>query len=54
MDKDLEKLSALYDGELSYKEIQEGLDNMHEEPDLKDIFHKFGLISELVQRQACL
>ena len=25
MDKDLEKLSALYDGELSYKEIQEGL-----------------------------
>jgi D-3-phosphoglycerate dehydrogenase len=52
MDKDLEKLSALYDGELSYKEIQEGLDNMHEEPDLKDIFHQFGLISELVQRQA--
>jgi len=28
MDKDLEKLSALYDGELSYKEIQEGLDKM--------------------------
>jgi hypothetical protein len=52
MDKDLEKLSALYDGELSYKEIQEGLDNLHEEPDLKDIFHQFGLISELVQRQA--
>ena len=25
---------------------------MHEEPDLKDIFHQFGLISELVQRQA--
>jgi hypothetical protein len=24
MDKDLEKLSALYDGELSYLEIQEG------------------------------
>ena len=52
MDKDLEKLSALYDGELSYKEIQEGLDEMHEEPNLKDIFHQFGLISELVQRQA--
>ena len=28
MDKDLEKLSALYDGELSYAEIQEGLDKM--------------------------
>ena len=52
MDKDLEKLSALYDGELSYKEIQEGLDNMHEETDLKDIIHKIGLISELDQRQA--
>jgi hypothetical protein len=52
MDKDLEKLSALYDGELSYLEIQEGLDKMHEDPDLKETFHKFGLISELVQREA--
>src|SRR5210317_105510 len=51
MDKDLEKLSALYDGELSYKEIQEGLDKMHEDQGLKETFHKFGLISELVQRQ---
>ena len=33
MDKDLEKLSALYDGELSSREIQEGLDKMHEDPD---------------------
>ena len=52
MDKDLEKLSAMYDGELSYLEIQEGLDKMHENPDLKETFHKFGLISELVQREA--
>ena len=52
MDKDLEKLSALYDGELSYLEIQEGLDKMHQDPDLKETFHKFGLISELVQREA--
>ena len=52
MDKDLEKLSALYDGELSYKEIQEGLDKMHEDQGLKETFHKFGLISELVQREA--
>ncbi len=51
MDKDLEKLSALYDGELSYKEIQEGLDKMREDQGLKETFHKFGLISELVQRQ---
>ena len=52
MDKDLEKLSALYDGELSYAEIQEGLDKMHEDPGLKDTFHKFGLISELLAREA--
>ena len=52
MDKDLEKLSALYDGELSYAEIQEGLDKMYEDPSLKETFHKFGLISELVQREA--
>ena len=52
MDKDLEKLSALYDGELSYKEIQEGLDKMHEDPGLKETFYQFGLISDLVQRQA--
>ena len=52
MDKDLEKLSALYDGELSYKEIQEGLDKMHKDPGLKETFYQFGLISDLVQRQA--
>ncbi len=28
MDKDLEKLSALYDGELSHKEMQEGIETM--------------------------
>ena len=52
MDKDLEKLSALYDGELSYKEITEGLEKINEDPGLKETFHKFGLISDLVQRQA--
>ncbi len=25
---------------------------MHEDPGLKETFHKFGLISELVQREA--
>ena len=29
MDKDLEKLSALYDGELSLKEMQESLVEMN-------------------------
>ena len=52
MDKDLEKLSALYDGELSSKEIQEGLANMNADEDLKNTFQKFGLISDLVQRHS--
>ena len=51
MNKDLEQLSALYDGELSREEIYEGLKKMNEDPRMKDTFHKFGLISELVQRK---
>ena len=52
MDKDLEKLSALYDGELSSKEIQESLVEMDEDEDLKNTFQKFGLISDLFQRHS--
>ena len=52
MDKDLEKLSALYDGELSSKEIQESLVEMNAYEDLKNTFQKFGLISDLVQRHS--
>jgi hypothetical protein len=51
MSKDLEQLSALYDGELSLEEIHEGLKKMNEDPRMKETFHKFGLISELVQRK---
>ena len=52
MDKDLEKLSALYDGELSSKEMQESLVEMNEDEDLKNTFQNFGLISDLVQRHS--
>ena len=52
MDKDLEKLSALYDGELSSKEMQESLLEMNADEDLKNTFQKFGLISDLVQRHS--
>ena len=52
MDKDLEKLSALYDGELSLKEIQESLVEMNADEDLKNTFQKFGLISDLVLRHS--
>ena len=50
MDKDLEKLSALYDGELSSKETQEVLAKMNVDEDLKNTFQKFGLISDIVER----
>ena len=52
MDNDLEKLSALYDGELSSKETQEVLAQMNASEDLKNNFQKFGLISDLVQRHS--
>ena len=52
MDKDLEKLSALYDGELSSKETQESLAEMNADEDLKNTFQQFGLISDLVQRHS--
>ncbi len=40
MDKELEKLSALYDGELSSKETQESLAEMNADEDLKNTFQK--------------
>jgi hypothetical protein len=52
MDKDLEKLSALYDGELSSTEMQECLVEMNTDEDLKNTFQKFGLISDMVQRHS--
>ena len=52
MDKDLEKLSALYDGELSSKETQEGLAKMNADAELEKTFQKFGLISDIVQRHS--
>ena len=52
MDKDLEKLSALYDGELTPKEMHDTLEDMHADESLKETFQKFGLISELVQRRS--
>lgn len=50
MDKNLEKLSALYDSEVSRNEMQEILKDMDSDEDLRNTFHKFGVISELMQR----
>jgi hypothetical protein len=52
MDKDLEKLSALYDGELSSSDTQESLAQMNANESLKETFQKFGLISDVVQRHS--
>ena len=52
MNKNLEKLSALYDGELSHNEMQEILKEMDSDKSLKNTFHRFGIISELVQRHS--
>ena len=52
MDKNLEKLSSLYDGELSHNEMQEILKAMDSDEGLKNTFYRFGVISELFQRQS--
>ncbi len=52
MNKELEKLSALYDGELTHEEMQENLKKLNLDEDLKKTFHRFGIISELVQRNS--
>ena len=50
MDKDLETLSALYDGELDERETRINLEKISLDEGLKNTFHKLGVISELVQR----
>ena len=50
MDKDLETLSALYDGELDERETRINLEKISLDDRLKNTFHKLGVISELVQR----
>ncbi len=52
MNKNLERLSALYDGELSRNEMQEILKEMDSDKSLRNTFHRFGVISELVQRHS--
>ena len=50
MDKDLETLSALYDGELDERDTRINLEKISLDEGLKNTFHKLGVISELVQR----
>ena len=52
MDKKLEQISALFDGELDQQELEKSLANLHTDPALKDTMHQYALISELMQRKA--
>ena len=52
MNKNFERLSALYDGELSRNEMREILKEMDSDKSLRNTFHRFGVISELVQRHS--
>ena len=52
MDKNLEKISALYDGELSQNEMQEIIKKMDSDESMRNAFYKFALISELMQRHS--
>ena len=52
MDKNLEKMSAFYDGELSQNEMQQIIMEMDSDESLRNTFYKFGVISELMQRHS--
>ncbi|MDG2347203.1 MAG: sigma-E factor negative regulatory protein [SAR86 cluster bacterium] len=52
MTKELEKLSALYDGEINKGDFQENIARLNKDPQLKKTFNRYGLISDLVQRNA--
>ena len=54
MDKtqEKEKLSALYDGESTIQEFQDGLEVLSTNPGLKKTLHQYAMISEVMQRKA--
>ena len=52
MTKDLEKLSAWYDGEISKEDFDKGLENLGSSPESKKILHQYAILSELMQRKS--
>ena len=52
MTKDIEKLSAWYDGEISKEDFDKGLENLGSSPDSKKILHQYAILSELMQRKS--
>jgi len=51
MTKEIEKISAWYDGEISQSEFDKGLKELTLDSENKKILHRYALLSELMQRQ---
>ena len=52
MTKEIEKISAWYDGEVSQQDFDNGLEELALDPENKKILHRYALLSELMQRQS--
>ena len=52
MTKDIEKLSAWYDGEISQEDFDKGLENLGSSSESKKILHQYAILSELMQRKS--
>ena len=52
MTKDIEKLSAWYDGEISQEDFDKGLENLGSSSESKKILHQYAFLSELMQRKS--
>ena len=52
MTKDIEKLSAWYDGEISQEDFDNGLENLGSSSESKKILHQYAILSELMQRKS--
>ena len=51
MTKEIEKISAWYDGEVSQQDFDNGLEELALAPENKKTLHRYALLSELMQRQ---
>jgi negative regulator of sigma E activity len=52
MTKEIEKLSAWYDGEFSQEDFDKGLKNLGSSSESKKILHQYAILSELMQRKS--
>ena len=52
MTKEIEKLSAWYDGEISQDDFDKGLKSLENNSKHKKILHQFAILSELMQRKS--